>query len=572
MEVLFGSKATDGYCIGKAFVIPEPVKRVFSPAKIKKTDADFGWQKFLTAKDVVHIDITQKLSKLPNTKSNEIQREIFEAYLLMLDDVFFIGEIKEFYEKNLFNIEYTLNVKTQEYASKLKDSGNDYLAQRAQDIIDIFGHVQDEMQGIKQFEMNTVPQGSVILAYTLTPSQTIILSKKKISGLVLTEGGSASHVVILARNYGIPCIVGINHAQIVDKVKNGETVVVDAEKGELVVSPDEKTVKTYKNLIKTQEKEQEIFKNFSHKPALTKDGELFNIYANIGSVEEAEVAIKAGADGIGLFRTEFLYMAKAEDTPNAAVHLYNEKYQFEIYKQVLEMVKGKPVTIRTFDAGGDKIISAVDVPTFSEKNPLMGMRAIRLGLAYPKILKTQLRALFRASAFGNLKIMLPLITSVKQVEETLKIVDEVKNELKAEKIDFKENVPIGVMIETAAAALISDCLAKVSDFFSLGTNDLIQYTLGIDRENSNVSDLYDEFNLAVLRLISMTINNAKKQNISLSVCGEMASRQDSILVLGGLGVRDLSMSPKLIAKVKYMLSQFTIPEMQAISSERLHEI
>ena len=235
-------------------------------------------------------------------------------------------------------------------------------------------------------------------------------------------------------------------------------------------------------------------------------------------------------------------------------------------------MNGKPVTIRTLDAGGDKLINSVDMPHIEEKNPLMGMRAVRLSLAYPQILKTQLRALYRSSIYGNLRIMLPLITSTEQVEKCLKIAKEVREELESENIEFNKNVPIGIMIETAAAALTSDCLAKVSDFFSLGTNDLTQYTLGIDRENSNVSSLYDEFNLAVLRLINMTIVNAKKENISLSVCGEMASRRESVLVLSGMGIRNLSMSAKMISKTKKLLSQFTIAELQAISSKKLNRL
>ena len=265
-------------------------------------------------------------------------------------------------------------------------------------------------------------------------------------------------------------------------------------------------------------------------------------------------------------------MAKADTSHHAAARSFNEDEQFEAYKHVLTIMKDKPVTIRTLDAGGDKLINSVDIPSFNEKNPLMGMRAIRLSLAYPQVLKTQLRALYRASVYGKLRIMLPLITSAEQVEQSLVIVDEVKKELAAENIPFDDKVPVGIMIETAAAALTSDCLAKTSDFFSLGTNDLTQYTLGVDRENSNVSGLYDEFNLAVLRLIAITITNAKKYGINLSVCGEMAGRHDSILVLGGLGIRSLSMSPNLISRTKHLLSQFTVAELQAISSKRLNKL
>ena len=572
MEVFLGVSAADGAGIGSAFLIPDQIKRAIPQTKISKEDIEEGWERFTSAKTAVAEDITEKLSKLPVDKSTAIQREIFEAYILMLNDPVFLKEVRTEYETTLFNIEYTLNFKSEEYAARLRNAGNDYLAERAQDITDIFGRVLDEMLGIHTFDINEVPDGSVIIASSLSPTETIILSKRKIAGLALTEGGISSHVVILARNYGIPTVVGLHGTSLRKKVQNGQMVIVDAECAELLADPDEETIAQYRKTIEIRRKEQEFLTEYLDKPALTKDGERFTLYANIGSPEEAETALKAGADGIGLFRTEFLYMAKADTSHHAAARSFNEDEQFEAYKHVLTIMKDKPVTIRTLDAGGDKLINSVDIPSFNEKNPLMGMRAIRLSLAYPQVLKTQLRALYRASVYGKLRIMLPLITSAEQVEQSLVIVDEVKKELAAEHIPFDDKVPVGIMIETAAAALTSDCLAKTSDFFSLGTNDLTQYTLGVDRENSNVSGLYDEFNLAVLRLIAITITNAKKYGINLSVCGEMAGRHDSILVLGGLGIRSLSMSPNLISRTKHLLSQFTVAELQAISSKRLNKL
>lgn len=572
MEVFLGVSAADGAGIGSAFLIPDQIKRAIPQTKISKEEIEEGWERFTSAKTAVAEDITEKLSKLPAGKSTAIQREIFEAYILMLNDPVFLKEVRTEYETTLFNIEYTLNFKSEEYAERLRNAGNDYLAERAQDITDIFGRVLDEMLGIHTFDINEVPDGSVIIATSLSPTETIILSKRKIAGLALTEGGISSHVVILARNYGIPTVVGLHGTSLRKKVQNGQMVIVDAECAELLADPDEETIAQYRKTIEIRRKEQEFLTEYLDKPALTKDGERFTLYANIGSPEEAETALKAGADGIGLFRTEFLYMAKADTSHHAAARSFNEDEQFEAYKHVLTIMKDKPVTIRTLDAGGDKLINSVDIPSFNEKNPLMGMRAIRLSLAYPQVLKTQLRALYRASVYGKLRIMLPLITSAEQVEQSLVIVDEVKKELAAEHIPFDDKVPVGIMIETAAAALTSDCLAKTSDFFSLGTNDLTQYTLGVDRENSNVSGLYDEFNLAVLRLIAITITNAKKYGINLSVCGEMAGRHDSILVLGGLGIRSLSMSPNLISRTKHLLSQFTVAELQAISSKRLNKL
>lgn len=568
MEVFLGIPAADGIGIGTAFVIPDPVKRAIPQHHIKIDQVTNEWTRYEAAVQSVTLEISEHLDSLSKTDpKDKVQREVFETYILMLSDPVFTKEVKDFFEKELFNIEYTIQFKAEEYATKLRQAGNYYLSERAQDITDIFGRVLDEMLDIHPFDINQVPDGSVILANSLSSADTIILSKRKIAGLALTEGGVSSHVVILARNYGIPTVVGLEN--ISKKVRNGETVIIDGKTAEVLVSPDKSTIDENKAKIREEYLRKQSLKSFLDKPAVTKDGTKFKLYANIGTPEEAEVAVAEGADGIGLFRTEFLYMSQSGASLNVAARSFSEQNQFEAYKQVLQIMGDKPVTIRTLDAGGDKLINSVDIPILDEKNPLMGLRAVRLSLAYPNVLKTQLRALYRASVYGNLQIMFPLITSVNQVKECLELVEEVKKELTCEQIEFKKDIPIGIMIETAAAALVTDCLTKVSDFFSLGTNDLTQYTLAIDRENPHVAELYNEFNLAVLRLIHMTVKASNEANIPISVCGEMAGRQDSILVLAGMGIRNLSMSPKLISATKELLSRFTIKELQAISDQHL---
>lgn len=571
MEVFLGIPAADGTGIGTAFVIPDPVKRAIPQHHINIDQINRGWSRFEAAVQTVTLGLSEHLDSLSKTSEQDrAQREVFETYILMLEDPVFKQEVREFYENQLFNIEYTVQFKAEEYAAKLRQAGNYYLSERAQDITDVFGRVLDEMLDIHPFDINTVPDGSVILATSLSSADTIILSKRKIAGLALSEGGVSSHVVILARNYGIPTVVGLE--EISKKVRNGETVIIDGKTAEILVSPDRETIEEYKGKIREEYQRKLSLRSFLNKPAETKDGTRFKLYANIGTPEEAEVALAEGADGIGLFRTEFLYMAQSSASLNAAARSFSEQTQFEAYKSVLQIMGNKPVTIRTLDAGGDKLINSVDLPNIEEKNPLMGLRAVRLSLEYPNILKTQLRALFRASVYGNLEIMFPLITSVDQVKECLELVNVVKQELDAEKIPYQTDTPVGIMIETAAAALISDCLSKVSDFFSLGTNDLTQYTLGIDRENQHVSGLYNEFSLAVLRLIEMTVRSAKENNVPLAVCGEMAGRQDSVMVLAGMGIRNLSMSPKLISSTKELLSRFTIAELEAISAKHLNNL
>lgn len=572
MNVLFGISASSGIGIGRAFVIPESEKRIISSKKIKAEEKPTQLARFEKSLAKVTGQIVQQLEAV---KGDKVQSEIFETYFLMLNDPEFLGDVRKTFEESNYSIEYILNQKTEEYADRLRSSGNAYLAERAEDICDIFGRVINDLLDFHPFDIENVPDDVVIVAKSMNPSDTVILSKRRIAGIALTDGGVSSHVGILARNYGIPAVFDIEN--ILNEIKNDSLLIVDGQAGEILQSPDEKTLADYQKKIEAEKAHAERLKSFRDLPAKTSDGECFQLMANIGTVDEARVALEEGADGIGLFRTEFLFMSEANTAMGSAhskVAAFTEENQFNAYRRVLETMRGKPVTIRTLDAGGDKIISSLEVShsASEEKNPLMGLRAIRLTLANPQILRTQFRALYRASVYGNLKIMLPLITSVEQVRDALAIAKKVREELKAENIPFKADVPIGIMVETAAAAMISDCLAKVSDFFSIGTNDLTQYTIGVDRENALVAPLYDEFHLAVLRLLHKTIKSAEAEGLPLSVCGEMASRPESVMVLAGMGVRTLSMSPKLITSIKELLSKISVDELKAISSKRLNSL
>ena len=567
MNVFHGISASDGIGTGKAFVIPSAGKRIIPQKTITPSEIAAGWQRFERAVQTISSQIQKRMDAV---KDDRVQREIFETYIIMLSDPVFIAEVKKSYETDLYNIEYVLNTKIQEYADRLRQSGNEYLEERAKDIWDIFGQVLDELLDFHPFDINQVPDGVVIVAQAMNPSDTIILSKQKIAGLALTEGGISSHVTILARNYGIPLVFSLQN--IISKIAQGEQVIVDGENGTVIASPDPEIAQEYTARIQAEENHRNALKKFRDLPCCTKDGTRFTMLANIGTPEEAETALREGADGIGLFRTEFLFMSTTHPHQESADGSFSEESQFRAYKKVLEIMKDKPVTIRTLDAGGDKLIDSVEIPTLEEKNPLMGLRAVRLSLAYPQLFKIQLRALYRASVYGNLKIMLPLISSTDQVKQCRRLAQEVRDELTAEGIPFNKDVPIGIMVETAASAITADCLARVSDFFSLGTNDLTQYTVGIDRENPAVAHLYNEFHLAVLRLIQTVLTCATEAGIPVSVCGEMASRQDSALVLAGMGIRSLSVSPKQICMVKELLSRFTIHELQAISSKQLNNL
>lgn len=568
MNIFLGISASQGISLGTAFVIPEQEKRTIPHSAIDSTESE--WNRFLNAKEKICGKIHCKLSAITaNEAKDKIQRELFETYLLMLEDQVFITELKTQLELECVNIEYVLNAKTEEYADRLRNSGNDYLTERAKDITDVFGNVLDELIGIEHFEIEKIPDGAVIVARSINPADTMILSKKKIAGLALLEGGVSSHVAILARSYEIPAVFGLE--KITKKIKTGDKLIVDGTAGEVIINPDEQTLQDYSVKVRAENEQKVKIMQFREKPALTSDGTRIQLFANIAIPEEAKIAMEEGADGIGLFRTEFLFMTNA----NSKMHTrrsMSEEEQFLAYKSVLETMQGKPVTIRTLDAGGDKIISVTDLPHEVEKNPMMGLRAIRLSLKFPQLFKTQLRALYRASVYGNLRIMLPLITTTEQVLKARELAAQVQEELESEHIPFNKDVPIGIMVETAAAGITADCLSKVSDFFSIGTNDLTQYTLCVDRENLNVSSLYNEVHLSVLRLIQFSIDAAKKENIPLSVCGEMAGKPDSALILIGMGIRNLSMVARKISYMKELLANISIIELQAISSKSLNNL
>ena len=570
MNIILGTSASSGISTGKAFVIPEQVERIVPQFPVSSSEIEKEWERFSKAKSKITDKILKQLEGLsPDSKQDKIQKELLETYLLMLDDPVFLQEVRQNLEENPFNIEYILDVKTEEYADRLRNSGNEYLTERAQDICDIFGSVLNELLNIHVFNIEQVPDGAVIVARDLSPSDAIIFTKRKIAGLALAEGGTSSHVAILARNYGIPAVFALEN--ITKEVLQGSKLIVDGTAGEVIVSPDIQTLSDYTAKIEKELEHKEKILKFKDIPAQTKDGTRFTLLANIGTPEEAKLALDQGADGIGLFRTEFLFM---QETTTATLrnHVMTEDEQFDAYRTVLETMKDKPVTIRTLDAGGDKIISSLELPTSQEKNPLMGLRAIRLTLNFPKLFKTQLRALYRASVYGNLKIMLPLITTTEQVVKAKELISEVQAELENEGIPFIKDVPVGIMVETAAAGITADCFAKISDFFSIGTNDLTQYTLGVDRENLLVSPLYNEFHLAVLRLIQHTIEAAESEKIPVSVCGEMAGKTDSVLILAGMGIRTLSMGINNIPYIKELLSSISIAELQSISAKSLNNL
>lgn len=520
---------------------------------ILDSEKDAQWEKFENARN----QVLETMTKASENTSPE-QAAIFQTYCMMLSDPDFVSQVKVDFQKQSLNIEFIINEKVNQFAQNLFLSGDEYLKARADDIKDVYHKVLSLMLNQKVLTAKNIPEGSILVAEYINPSDAMFITQKKLKGIITTEGGKHSHLAILANTYGIPFVYGVENIE--NCIKPNDTVIVDGNSGTIYINPDEVVLHVFNEQIKDLEKENNQLAEFTNKSAITKDGLKINLNANIGNVEEGFSAFEAGADGIGLFRSEFLFMEKAD---------MSEKSQFEAYKTVLQAANGKSVTIRTLDCGGDKIIKSPDIIHETEKNPLLGWRAIRFTLDNTELFKTQLRSLYRASAFGNLKIMIPLISGYEQVQAVLSIVEEVKQELSEDNVNFNPKVPLGIMIETPAAALIADHLAKVVDFFSIGTNDLTQYTNCVDRENAKVSHLFTEFHPAVIRLIKNTIEAAHSENIEVSVCGELAGSLEGAILLVGMGIRTLSVSPRKINKIKEILSRFTLQEIEQIAAETL---
>jgi phosphotransferase system enzyme I (PtsI) len=409
------------------------------------------------------------------------------------------------------------------------------------DVKDVGRRLLNNLSGVAEDELSSLPENTIVVAHDLTPSDTAQLDKSKVVAFLTDIGGKTSHSAIMARTLEIPAVVGM--ADITCSVSSGDLVIVDGVKGEVLINPDAGTLSRYRAIKDSYEAEKKQLRSLIGKNVVDKNGRHIEIAANIGSPEDVSKVLENGADGIGLFRTEFLYMDR-ESMPD-------EDEQYEAYKTVLEKMEYKPVVIRTLDIGGDKRLKYLDMP--DELNPFLGYRATRLCLDRPEIFKIQLRALLRASVYGNLKIMFPMISSLREFIAAKEILDECRNELKAEGICFSEDIELGIMVEIPSAALTADELAKHVDFFSIGTNDLIQYTIAADRMNEKVSYLYEPMHPAVLKLIRMTIEEAHKAGKWCGMCGEMASDETAIPTLLEYGLDEFSMSASSILSTKKII-------------------
>jgi phosphotransferase system enzyme I (PtsI) len=397
--------------------------------------------------------------------------------------------------------------------------------------------------------LNSLEQECILVCHDLLPSDAISMDKVRVQAIAMDAGGKTSHTAILARAFEIPAVLGLG--SILASVKDNEVVIVDGNKGVVIVDPDDETIQLYTSLQKIRAKREVQLMGLSDLPAETRDGKLILLKANIEIPEEVDAAINHGADGIGLFRSEFLFLRNRNGLPD-------EEEQFEAYRHVLTAMGERPVTIRTLDIGGDKMLKTMNGPLINEKNPILGWRAIRFCLAHEDIFRTQLRALLRASVHGKLRIMFPLISGLEELVQSLTILEEVKSALRREKQPFVEDITVGIMIEVPSAALISDILARKSAFFSIGTNDLIQYTVAVDRGNEHTAYLYDPLHPGVLRFLKMIVENGHACGLPVGMCGEMAGDPLYTLVLLGLGLDELSMSALGIPEVKRIIRSTTL--------------
>lgn len=468
----------------------------------------------------------------------ETNAQIFEIHMMMLEDEDYNESIENIIDTQKVNAEYAVAVTADNFAEMFSSMDDAYMQARSADVKDISNRIIANLNGTAAGGAETDDK-MIVCADDLAPSETVSLDKDKVLAFVTAHGSSNSHTAILARNMNIPAVIGVG-SEFLSQINDGDEAIVDGFTGEVFVNPDEETKAALLAKQKADEEKKSLLQKLKGKENITLDGTKINIYANIGSVDNIGAALLNDAGGIGLFRSEFLYLENS-DYPT-------EEQQFTAYKRALESMAGKKVIIRTLDIGADKQVDYFNLK--KEENPALGYRAIRICLTRPEIFKTQLRALYRASVYGNLGIMFPMITSVSEVEKALAICDEVKQELKEQGIAYSDTVELGIMIETPAAAIISDRLAPMVDFFSVGTNDLTQYTLACDRQNPDIEQFCDTHHEAVLRLIQMSAENAHKNSAWIGICGELAADTTLTETFLRMGIDELSVSPTFVLKVR----------------------
>ena len=547
--MLKGKGVSEGIGLGKAVILK---KEEIKPEKISIEDVELEKENFYNAFHEVESEIEELISKLSGT-----EKDIMQAYLMILQDPTLVQETVEIIEKEKCNAAYATEVGFNTIIQVFEEMDDPYMAARSADIADMKKKVLYKILNKEEINLAQLPPNTILVTNELTTSDTAKLDLKSIAGIITEVGGVNSHMAIMARTHEIPAIVGIK--QTMKQIKENDFIAINGGTGEIFVNPSNEEWSKFEEIKENSKKEKEKLKTYKNEISSTKDGHNVELLANIGGPQDIELVINNTAEGVGLLRSEFLYM-NSEDFPT-------EKEQFEAYKKVAEKLQNKRIVIRTLDIGGDKNLKYMKLP--KEDNPFLGYRAIRIFLDNISLFKVQLRAILTASAYGNLAIMLPMISSIEELRESKKIIQEVKEELRVKKIPFNENIEIGIMVEIPSAAIMAEELAKECDFFSIGTNDLIQYTVAVERGNEKVANLYTHFHPAVIKLIKSAIDGAHKNHILCGMCGEAAGDPSFIPLLVGLGLDEFSMNANKILQARKLIRELNFQDCQKLADEVL---
>ena len=547
--MLKGKGVSKGIGIGHTKVLKhEEVKLTDFKVEDKENELNY----FKKCLNNVIEDTREVLEKLSGTEA-----DIMNAYLMILQDPTLTEETERLIQEDGYNAGYATKVGFEAVEEVFKNMDDEYMSARASDIEDMKNKVVNKIINKAELDLSNLPENTILVGKDLSTSDTAKLNLNSVAGIIIENGSENSHVSIMARTHEIPAIVGAKGA--LESINNDSYIAINGATGEIFLEPTEEEIAKLEKIQNELKDEKGSLAKFRNKKSITKDGYKTEVVANIGTPKDMDAVIENGAEGVGLFRSEFLYMDS--DT------MPTEEEQFEAYKEVLEKAEGKRVIVRTLDIGGDKDLKYLNLE--KEDNPFLGYRAIRICLREPEIFKVQLRALYRASIYGKLAIMLPMISSVDELRSAKAIINEVKEELKAEKIKFDKNVKVGIMIEIPSAAIMAEQLASECDFFSIGTNDLIQYTVAVERGNEKISDLYTKFHPAVIRLIKMAIDGAHKSKIFCGMCGEAAADERFIPLLVGLGLDEFSMNPTKILNSRKMIRSLNHKECKKLVQEIL---